>query len=133
MTETHATRTLSVSIQRVPDEVYRFVSNPENLPRWATAFCLSVRNTPAGWVMETPQGAMGLRFVATNALGVLDHYVRTAPGVEVYVPMRVVANGTGSEVLFTVFRLPEMSDTQFAADVATVERDLRSLKAVLEG
>lgn len=133
MTHTHAARTLSISIDRAPDEVYRYVSNPENLPRWASGLGRSVRNTPAGWVVETPQGTMGLRFVATNSLGVLDHYVRTPSGVEVYVPMRVVANGAGSELLLTVFRLVDMTDAQFAADVATVERDLGTLKAVLEG
>jgi hypothetical protein len=126
-------RTLSVSISRPPDEVYRYASNPENLPRWASGLCLAVRHTPSGWVVDTPQGPMGLRFVEANGFGVLDHYVRTAPGVEVYVPMRVVANGAGSELLLTVFRLPDMTDAQFAGDLATVERDLRTLKSVLEG
>jgi hypothetical protein len=46
--------------------------------------------------------------------------------------MRVVTNGTGSEVLFTMFQLPGMSDHQFAEDVAMVARDLQSLKVVLE-
>jgi hypothetical protein len=35
-------------------------------------------------------------------------------------------------VLFTVFRRPEMTDQQFADDTAAVERDLRTLKQVLE-
>lgn len=83
--------------------------------------------------METPQGPVTMRFIERNALGVLDHYVTPAPGVEVYVPMRVLANGTGSEVLLTVFRLPEMSEEQYAEDVALVERDLSTLKRVLEG
>jgi hypothetical protein len=43
---------------------------------------------------------MKFRFVKRNEFGVLDHYVNPAPGVEVYVPMRVLANGSGSEVIF---------------------------------
>jgi hypothetical protein len=46
--------------------------------------------------------------------------------------MRVVANGSGSEVLFTLFHSPGMSEEAFAADAGMVERDLRGLKSRLE-
>ncbi|HXV12694.1 MAG TPA: SRPBCC family protein, partial [Candidatus Krumholzibacteria bacterium] len=59
--------------------------------------------------------------------------VTLASGEKALNPMRVVPNGEGSEVLFTLFQLSEMSDLQFVEDVAMVERDLRSLKEVLEG
>jgi len=75
------TRTLSVSIECHPDKVYEFISDPENLPKWATAFCKSVRKSNAGWFVDTPQGPMKVRFVERNDLGVLDHYVNPAPGV----------------------------------------------------
>lgn len=127
-----AAHTLSITIDCAPDTVCRFVSNPLNLPHWAPGLCRAVSKTGTGWIVETPHGPMPLRFVASNALGVLDHYVTTAPGKEVYVPMRVIANGAGSEVLFTLLRLPGMSDADFAVDIATVERDLALLKSVLE-
>lgn len=126
-------RTLNVSIDAPPERVYRFVSDPGNLPRWATAFCKSVRRSNADWIVETPQGPVKIRFADRNAFGVLDHYVTPAPGVEVYVPMRVVPNGSGSEVIFTLFRSPEMSEEAFAEDAGMVKRDLRALKNVLEG
>ncbi len=46
--------------------------------------------------------------------------------------MRVVANGAGSEIIFTLFRLPGISDEKFAADAEWVRRDLNTLKALLE-
>ena len=125
-------RTLSVTIARPPRKVYEFVSNPENLPRWAAGLGKSVRKTGAGWVVETPQGPMQLRFAEKNDFGVLDHHVTTAQGVEIYVPMRVVPNGSGSGVTFTLFRMPEMSDKRFAEDTGMVERDLKTLKSTLE-
>lgn len=124
--------TLCVSIDCGPDDVYKFVSNPLNLPQWAAGLCRSVSKTVSGWVVETAQGPMPLRFAPVNTFGVLDHYVTTAPGKDVYVPMRVIANGDGSELLLTVLRLPGMSDADFTADVAAVERDLQRLKTVLE-
>jgi hypothetical protein len=35
-----------------------------------------------------------------ECFGVLDHYVAPASEMEVYVPMRVQPNGSGSEVIF---------------------------------
>jgi hypothetical protein len=75
---------------------------------------------------------VNVRFVKTNHFGVLDHYVNPTPEIEVYVPMRVLPNGSGSEVIFTLFQLPDMSDEQFAEDVGMVERDLKTLKKGLE-
>lgn len=125
--------TLSIDINCHPDQIYNFVSNPLNLPLWATAFCKSVRQDTGSWVMETPHGPVPIRFAEANRLGVLDHFVNPVPGVEVYVPMRVVANGSGSAVIFTLFRAPDVTDENFAEDVATVRQDLNTLKAVLEG
>jgi hypothetical protein len=125
--------TVSVSIARPPRDVYAFVRDPEKLPQWAAGLARSVRRDGDGWIVEMPDGPMRLRFAPANDFGVLDHYVSPAPGVEFLNPMRVVPNGAGSEVMFTVFQQPDMSDAQFANDVGLVERDLRALKRVLEG
>ena len=132
MASTFESRTLSITIARHSRKVYEFVSNPENLPRWAAGLCKSVRKSDSGWIADTPQGPMQIRFAEKNDLGMLDHYVTPAQGVEVYVPMRVVPNGSGSEVIFTLFKTPKMSDKQFAEDVGMVQRDLKTLKSVLE-
>jgi len=127
-----ASRTLSISIGRRPGEVHEFVSNPENLPKWAKGLGKSIRKQGADWIVDTPQGPMKIRFTEPNSLGVLDHYVTTASGVEVYVPMRVLSNGTGSEVIFTLFRLQDVSDEKYAEDMKLVEQDLQTLKDLLE-
>jgi hypothetical protein len=127
-----ASHTLSVSIERPSKHVYRFASNLANLPRWATTFCKSAKRAKGKWLVETSLGPMGIQLEKKNALGVLDHFVIPPVGVAVYVPMRVVANGAGSEVIFTLFRTPDMSIKRFAEDIALVKRDLRTLKNVLE-
>lgn len=125
-------RTLTCSIQRPPSEVYEFAANPENLPKWIRSFCLSVKRSGDEWLMETPTGVMSIRFVPTNEFGVLDYRVTLPDGQPVLNPMRVVANGDGSEVMFTLFQLPGMSDEQFATDAGMAEADLRTLKTILE-
>jgi hypothetical protein len=57
----------------------------------------------------------------------------TLPSGEViFNPMRVVTHGDGSEVVFSVRRLPDMSDEEFARDAALVQADLTRLKHLLE-
>jgi hypothetical protein len=125
-------RHLGVSIERPPSEVYEFVASPENLPLWAEGLSGSIRNVAGEWIADSPMGKVRIRFVARNALGVLDHDVTLESGATFHNPMRVVANGAGAEVVFTLFRRPEVSDEELAADVAAVERDLSALKRLLE-
>lgn len=125
--------TITCSINKAPALVCEFASNPENLPQWIKSFCLSVRKSGDKWQMETPTGWVGIRFVPANEFGVLDHVVTLPDGQSILNPMRVVANGSVSEIIFTLFQLPGMSDEQFVKDAGMVEADLRTLKAVLEG
>ncbi len=106
MATTLESRALTVSIACDAASVYEFVSNPANLPQWATAFCKSIRKAGSDWLMETNASPMRVRFVPPNDFRVADHFVSPAPGVEIHVPMRVLANGSGSEVVFTLFRSP---------------------------
>ena len=92
---------------------YEFVSNPENLPKWAAAFCKSVRKSNPDWIVDTSQDPIKVRFVKRNDLGVL---VNLAPRIEIYVPMRALSNGPSSAVIFPLFRLPEMSDEKYDED-----------------
>jgi hypothetical protein len=126
-------RTTTCSIDRPAAEVYRFVSNPVNLPQWGTSFCLSVRKCDACWEVETPSGTIKIQFVPENEFGVLDHIVTLPDGQSVRNPMRVVGSGESSEVMFTLFQQPGMSCEQFHKDAEMVEADLLTLKSVLEG
>jgi len=132
MNSTGEVRHISVSINRTPDEVYEFVSNPINLPHWATGLSGSIRKEGDVWVADSPMGRVEVSFVEKNGFGVLDHHVTLESGVTVYNPMRVVANRKGSEVIFTLIRQPGMTIEEYARDAATVQKDLRILKALLE-
>ena len=124
--------TVSVSIGCTPERVVEFVRDVRNLPLWAAGLCKSVRADNGSWIVQTAQGEAGLRFVERNDFGILDHVVSPEPGVEIRVPMRVVPNVDGSELLFTVFRLPDMTDNAFSSDIEAVECDLVLLKTLLE-
>ena len=132
MTTRHDSRTISVWIDRAPAEVYAFAADPANMPRWASGVGEGFRQLDGEWVADTPAGQVVIRFCPRNDFGVLDHSVWPSPDQEIYIPLRVIANGTGSEVAFTLFRLPAMTDEQFDGDAEWVHKDLQTLKGILE-
>ena len=62
----------------------------------------------------------------------MDHYVILPSEMEVFVPLRVVKNDSGSEVMLTIFQTLDKSEKKFAEDVDMVERDLKNLKNIME-
>jgi hypothetical protein len=125
---------LSIWIDRDPGAVYEFLHRPENFPLWASGLASGLRPAPGSgdWLAAGPEGEVRIRFSPRNDHGVADHWVFLPAGQVVFVPLRVIANGSGSEVTLTLFRLAEMTDEIFARDADWVRRDLARLKDVLE-
>jgi hypothetical protein len=123
---------ISVSINRSAAQVYEFASNPENLPKWAAGLSGSIKKVNEDWIAESPMGSVKVKFAEQNKFGVLDHDVTLPSGVKVYNPMRILPNKDGSELVFTLYRRPDLSDQEFTEDAKSVEKDLAKLKALLE-
>ncbi len=126
-------RTVAVSVSAPPDWVYAFAADPGNLPRWAPGFVKAVIVTGNRCVADTTLGPVTFTFAPPNPFGVLDHEVTMPSGETFHNPMRVIRNGSGSEVLFTMFRPDGMPAETFEADAETVRHDLETLKALIEG
>lgn len=127
----YRTHTVSVGIAVDPGAVYAWASDPANLPAWAPGFVQSIEKRGSHWIAQTALGEATFRFAAINGFGVLDHDVELPSGT-FHNPMRVVPNGKGSEVLFTLIQLPGISDEQFKIDMDIVRADLNKLRTVLE-
>jgi hypothetical protein len=126
--------TLSICIGRPWKDVYEAIWRPETFPKWASGLSKSsLEKDGEMWRAEGPEGVVRIRFTGHNPFGVMDHYVDTGSGVLIYIPLRVIANADGAEVLLTLFRQPEMSDEKFLADAEWVKRDLLALKTLLTG
>lgn len=106
---------LGVHIARPASEVYEYTSQRANLASWASG------------VTDNMQ----IEFAEQNAFGVLDHWA-TVDGVRYYNPMRVIPDGEGAELVFTLRRMPGTSDEDFSKDAATITHDLAKLKELLE-
>jgi len=126
-------RHLSETIERPAADVYEFVSDPANIPRWAQGLATAVENVDGRWLLGTGADRATVAFAERNTFGGVDHEVTLPSGEVVHVPMRVVPNGDGGDVVLTVRRQPGMTDADFDRDSGLVQADLGRLKRVLEG
>lgn len=125
-------QTVSLTIPRNWLDLYETIWKPDYFPKWASGLSQSTLVQEGHyWKATGTSDPVKIRFTEHNAFGVMDHYVDTGFGKEVSVPMRVVGNEEGAEVLITVFRQPLMSDEKFAQDVEWVKRDLQALHTLL--
>jgi len=127
-------RTIAISIARPADEVFDFVMEPQNFLKWAFVGQSSMRHVGANdWEVETSVGRRILRMPVPNAHGILDHYsLRHRDDVPHLIAMRVVPNGDGTELLYTMFKRPGQSDLEWESMIEWITTDLLTLKSLLE-
>lgn len=124
---------ISIHIDRPATTVYEFAADPLNLPQWAAGLAGSkVEHEGDQWFTESPMGRVTFTFAPRNEFGVLDHDVTLPSGETVYNPLRVISDGDGCEVIFTLRQSSEMADDDFKSDADTVAKDLARLKALVE-
>jgi hypothetical protein len=124
---------ISQTINRDPLSVAVFAGAPENLPLWAAGLSTGIRHDAGRWLTDSPMGEVEVRFTGGVEHGILDHDVILPSGEVVHNPLRILRNDAGSEVVFTLFRMPETSDDEFERDAALVRADLLRLRDLLEG
>src|SRR3954451_14214143 len=125
-------RHLGVCIDRPASEVYAYLSDPARLPTWAAGLGGSVEERDGHWFAASPMGEVEVAFVEQNPFLVADHDVTLPDGTVVRNPLRVLPDGAGCEVVFTLRRTPAGDDAAFEADAAAVAADLEALRTLLE-
>ena len=124
---------ISICIDRPASAVYDFAADPLNLPRWAAGLAgATVERDEEGWFTESALGLVRFTFAPRNDFGVLDHDVTLPSGQTVHNPLRVIGDGAGCEVVFTLRPRPEMTVEELSRDADAVARDLEALKSLVE-
>ena len=124
---------VSTTIDWPADEVYAYASDPRNLSKWAAGLAhQEVQLVDGVWVVDSPMGRVTVAFAPPNAFGILDHEVTLPSGEVVSNPMRVIPNGDGCDVVFTVRRRDGMSSKEFTDDTQAVAADLSTLRDLMQ-
>jgi len=130
---TFETATVRVSVDRPFDQIVRDLADPIAHTEWATEF-FAGQAEPIGRAevrVDVPRmgGPARMRIAAEPEAGVIDLYL--APEGKPYgvpLPVRVVRNGDGADVLFTLTRFPGMPEALWKEGVESMERELAAFK-----
>lgn len=130
---TVTTETLRVTIDAPFSQVVLDLADPSSHPEWATEF-FAGKSTPIEGdevMVEVPRmgGTARMKVDADTGSGRIDLYL--APEGVPYgppLPVRVVPNGDGVDVLFTLVRMPGQGDDEWANGLESMQRELMNLK-----
>ena len=119
-------------LRRSAAEVYRFLVRPQNYAEWAAVTGPMLHLGERDWRVSTAFGERIVRFCAPNDLFVLDHAVFREGDAPVMLPMWLVPNGEGCELVFVFYRRPGISEEQFASAIEWINTDFLTLRSLLE-
>jgi len=125
----------SIEIEASYDDVFSFIADPSNLPRWAHAF-ESVSDSRAR--LRTPSGVANIEISVKSSLesGTID-WMLTFPDQTVAVAQSRVTRAPASRVVYTfVLNAPPVPlkeiEGALSKQVHTLESELLQLKEVIE-
>ena len=128
------TSTVSVTIDAPFERVVADLADGSTHPEWATRFFdgPATRREDRTFDVRVPSmgGPARMSVESMPERGVID--LLLAPAGAPFgppLPIRVVPNGTGVDVLFTLARFPGMTDEQWQEGLAGMVAELDSLKA----
>src|SRR3954452_3526301 len=122
--------TRSISIQAPPTAVLDVVGDARALPRWAPGFARAVRADGSRWIVDTGAGEARIDVSVSRERGSVDIVSADDPRRGVFT--RVLANGDGSEYLFTQFFPDSATDADVQRQVAVVEGELETVRRLSE-
>lgn len=123
-----------MTIDAPPETVSADLADPSSHLEWATEFFSGTAQDQGDgtWQMNVPRmgGPVLMRIGGDTRQGIIDMFL--APVGAPFgppIPVRVIPNGGGSDVLFTLSRMPNQSDQEWSEGLQSMKRELTNLKA----
>lgn len=127
-------KTTTAHYKATPEDLFAFVSNIENLPKWATGFCKSIRKEGEHYIITTPGGEMYQRFDVDPKTGKLDMYAGPTLDQMWCWPTRITPDNMGGSVFsFTCIQMPNQGDEEFGAQCLTLHEELENIRQIVDG
>ncbi len=124
-------RTVTTVLPARREDVFRYLSDIEKLPEWATEFARELKRDGDRYKVVNNLGEYFFEIDADPDTGVIDMYAGPDPERMALFPTRVVALPGGSTAYtFTMFQAPDMPDELFASQHASLQREFQNIEAV---
>lgn len=124
-------RTVTTVLPARREDVFRYLSDIEKLPEWATEFARVLKRDGDRYKVVNNLGEYFFEIDSDPDTGVIDMYAGPDPERMALFPTRVVALPGGSTAYtFTMFQVPDMPDELFASQHASLQREFQNIEAV---
>jgi len=124
-----STISFTTTIQAPKAAVFGYLSDPNNLPEWATEFCQELIATADGYRVITPMGPIGFRIATEPNTGVIDMLTRMEDEPEGILATRVLSQSDKHCAWVVTFTpcagLPE---AVFLEHCSSLERDMANVQ-----
>ncbi len=123
--------TESCVVESPKTNVFDFLSNIENLPKWSTQFIQKVILVDDKYKALTPIGEVFLRYETDRNTGVIDIYAGPTEKQMTCAFLRVVSfSENSSGVTFTFFQYPEVDDSIWQIFCEWIKVEVGNIKKI---
>jgi hypothetical protein len=122
-------RTVTAVLAAPKEEVFDYLSQIDNLPKWATDFARELRYEDGRAKVKNGLGEFLFSIEADPATGVIDMYSGPSEAELALFPTRVVPlSENRSAFTFTMFQTPGMPDELFESQYQSLVREFENIK-----
>ena len=126
-------RTVTAVFPAPPERVFDYMSDIENLPRWATEFAREMKVVDGKHVVVNGLGEFVFEIRSDERTGVVDMYAGPSEEELGVFPTRVVELPDGATAYsFTMFQAPGMPDELFESQYESLKREFENLEREFE-
>jgi len=121
--------TVTTVLPAPSQDVFAYLADIENLPRWATEFARELVRDGDDYKVVNGLGEFFFEIRADAATGVIDMYAGPAKDQMALFPTRVVGLPDGrTAYTFTMFQAPDMPDELFESQHASLQREFEQIE-----
>ena len=122
--------TVTTVLDALQSDVFDYMADIENLPRWATEFARELKRDDDGYRVVNGLGEFRFEIRADRPTGVIDMLAGPDRDSMTVFPTRAVALPDGrTAYTFTMFQTPGMPDEVFDAQHASLRREFTNIEA----
>jgi hypothetical protein len=127
------TATVTTVVEAPKAAVFAYLSDIENLPKWATEFARELRRDGDIYKVVNGLGEFLFDIHADETTGVIDMFAGPSEDQMAVFPTRAVELAGGrTAYTFTMFQGPDMPDELFESQYASLRREFENIERVFQ-
>jgi hypothetical protein len=127
-------KTVTTILPASQHEVFRYISDIENLPEWATEFARELKREGEDYKVVNGLGEFYFEIKADADTGVIDMFAGPTKQQLAIFPARAVSLPDGRTAFsFTMFQGPDMTNELFDSQHESLKREFANIKAAFTG